>query len=133
MHSLRKNNYSGNFFGKYWLPLILAVIALFYFIFDPMEWGFMPRCVFHQITGLQCMGCGSQRMLHALLHGDIAGAFKANALFTCSLPFILFLLWLEMYKRKYSRLYARVHSIFLIISVGVVLLLWMILRNILGI
>ena len=112
--------------------LIIALL-LFYFLFDPQQSPFMPQCLFHRITGYQCVGCGTQRMLHALLHGDFTAAFRANAFAFCALPAILFLLWLEINRKKYPGLYAGVHSVFFIISVGVALLLWMILRNIFGI
>ena len=115
------------------LLAILFVAVTFYFIFDPLTTPFMPRCVFHEITGLQCMGCGSQRMVHALLHGNIAEAFRANALITVSLPFLFFLVWLEISRKKYPRLYARVYSQTLIWGSGAVLATWFVARNLLSI
>ena len=38
-------------------------------------------CVFHELTGYYCPGCGSGRALRALLHGSFAEAFGYNALF----------------------------------------------------
>lgn len=117
-----------------WIILCaLAAVAVFYFIFDPLESRFMPQCVFYKITGLKCIGCGSQRMAHSLLHGDFVGAFKSNVLAFISLPFILFLIWVEMQRKKRPRLYAKVYSTPLIIVVGVVMALWFILRNLLDI
>lgn len=106
---------------------------LFYFLFDPVKYGWMPQCFFHKFTGLQCMGCGSQRVIHALLHGNISEAFKANALLVVSLPFIMFLLWLELSRSRHPELYARIHSKGLIITVSAILIAWLILRNILSI
>lgn len=117
--------------GWIWIS-VLAAFLLLYFIFDPLESRWMPQCLFHKFTGLQCMGCGSQRVVHHLLHGEVREAFMANALLVCSLPFIIFLVWVEVFREKYPRLYARVHSRSLIITVGVVLALWLILRNLLG-
>jgi hypothetical protein len=34
-----------------------------------------PRCLLKVATGIDCPGCGGTRALHALLHGDVAGAF----------------------------------------------------------
>ena len=117
-----------------WLWLLVAgVVIIFYFIFDPMESKFMPQCIFHRLTGLQCMGCGSQRMIHSLLHGDFAGALKANAFVTLSLPFLLFLLWLEMRREKYPVLYARIFTTHTIWGVAFLLALWMLGRNLLHI
>lgn len=39
-------------------------------------------CVFYELTGLYCPGCGSGRAASALLHGDLAAALGHNALFT---------------------------------------------------
>ena len=113
--------------------IVVAAFAVFYFVFDPMEWRWMPQCVFHRVTGLQCAGCGSQRMLHALLHGDIAGAFRANALVLLSLPAVAFLAWVECERTRRPQLYRKVYSTSLIVSVGVLLGAWMLVRNLLGI
>lgn len=51
---------------------------------------FLLRCAFHQVTSLHCPGCGNTRASHALLHGDVAGAMRQNALFVIALPFLLF-------------------------------------------
>ena len=39
-----------------------------------------PRCPFLLLTGLYCPGCGSQRAVHALLHGQVARAAGLNLL-----------------------------------------------------
>lgn len=44
-----------------------------------------PRCLFRQLTGWQCPGCGSARALHALLHGRPLQAFAFNP----ALPFMV--------------------------------------------
>ncbi len=63
---------------------ILALVLLF--VFDPARFSFFPRCAFHQLTGLNCPGCGGQRALHQLLHGEFVRAFQFNALFIALLP-----------------------------------------------
>ena len=47
---------------------------------------FFPRCTFYAWTGLQCPGCGGLRATHELLHGNVAEAWRLNALFVTSLP-----------------------------------------------
>ena len=52
-----------------------------YFIYDPTDYSFFPKCPLHSTTGIYCPGCGSQRAVHSLLHGDIAGVMGHNLLF----------------------------------------------------
>ena len=117
--------------SKIFILLTLA-LGLFYFFVNPLETKWMPQCIFHKITGLQCMGCGSQRMVHALLHGDLKAAFEANALIFCSIPFLIFLIFIEFNRTRYPRIYSHCHSITVIITVSAILLAWLILRNIFG-
>ena len=65
---------------------LCAVGVLIFFIFDPTKVAIFPPCVFHQVTGLDCPGCGAQRALHQLLHGNIIAAVRLNAMFVLSLP-----------------------------------------------
>ena len=58
----------------------LGASVMVYF-FNPSHYGFYPVCMFHQLTGLNCPGCGGTRSLYALLHGHLQAAFKDNALF----------------------------------------------------
>ncbi|OQA31529.1 MAG: hypothetical protein BWY57_02325 [Betaproteobacteria bacterium ADurb.Bin341] len=61
---------------------------------------FFPPCMFHQLTGLHCPGCGATRALYALLHLDLARALHMNALFILvGLP-VLAILGLEMMQEK---------------------------------
>jgi hypothetical protein len=78
-----------------WLVLVLGAGAVLLILhrFNPVEYGFYPRCELHRLTGLHCPGCGSQRALHALTHGDFAAALRANALLILGAPAAL-LLWL---------------------------------------
>lgn len=49
---------------------------------------FFPKCPLHLLTGLHCPGCGSARALHALAHGDLAGAWSANPLLMALTPLL---------------------------------------------
>ncbi|HEX3889453.1 MAG TPA: DUF2752 domain-containing protein [Verrucomicrobiae bacterium] len=60
----------------------------FVFFFNPSTHGFYPVCAFHQLTGLNCPGCGATRALYALLHGNLALALKDNALFIFTIAFL---------------------------------------------
>ena len=56
-------------------------------------------CVFYELTGLYCPGCGSGRAAQALLRGDLAAAFGHNAL-----AFLLGLPCAGLLLREYLRL-----------------------------
>ncbi len=43
--------------------------------------GWLPPCPFHLMTGYNCPGCGTTRMLESLLSGDMARAFSYNPFF----------------------------------------------------
>ena len=91
------------------LIIILAVAALLvfgfiYYALDPSQSGVFPRCTFLTLTGYKCPGCGSQRAIHALMHGDIAGAFRFNALLLISIPWITLCLYAEAQRTRNPRL-----------------------------
>jgi hypothetical protein len=60
------------------------------FFFNPGTHGFYPVCLFYELTGLNCPGCGSTRSLYALLHGNFRLALKDNALFLLTLAALAF-------------------------------------------
>ena len=63
-----------------------AAAAVVLFVFDPATAWFFPPCLFRALTGHPCPGCGTLRAFHALLHGDVAGALRLNALTVIGLP-----------------------------------------------
>lgn len=65
-----------------------AIVAAVYFFLDPTRVAIFPPCLFHQLTGLDCPGCGAQRALHQLLHGHWIAAIRLNAMFVLSLPLL---------------------------------------------
>ena len=52
----------------------------------------LPKCMFHQLTGLYCPGCGATRALSALLHGDVLVSLHNNLLLVPLLSLIAVLL-----------------------------------------
>lgn len=55
-------------------------------------------CLFHELTGLQCPGCGVTRMILALSRLDPAAAMRANVFLTVTLPYLAALLVYSAYK-----------------------------------
>lgn len=109
---------------------LLISLTMFYFIVDPEMSRIMPQCIFHRLTGLDCPGCGSQRLIHALLHADFRSAWHHNPFLFCLIPVILVYTWLEFFPSKTPRLFRIFHSTAMIVAIGVAIIVWGILRNI---
>lgn len=109
---------------------LLALVAV-YFTLDPSTMRF-PRCPFLVLTGWRCPGCGSQRAVHALLHGDVAAAWRFNAALVAALPVIALLLVAEVRRTRSPRFYLQVNSTSMLIGCAAALLLWWLARNIFG-
>jgi Protein of unknown function (DUF2752) len=72
-----------------WVAVAVA-IATFFYMYNPTEQPqYFAPCLFRNLTGYQCPGCGGQRAVHALLHGHWHEAWHFNALFVALLPLIL--------------------------------------------
>lgn len=109
---------------------VLLVLGFIYYALDPTASAVFPRCTFLSLTGYKCPGCGSQRAIHALLHGDVVGAFRYNALLLVAFPWIALCLYAEGQRIRNPRLYARLNAPLLIWLFLAILLLWWLLRNI---
>lgn len=55
----------------------------------PGEGRLLPPCVFREVTGFHCIGCGITRACHALLHLRFWEAFGQNPLLVVALPLVL--------------------------------------------
>lgn len=108
----------------------VSLLATVYALFDPAKSAWMPKCMFHLATGYDCPGCGSQRALHALLSGDFAGAFHANAFLFLLVPFFLLLAYAEFNPKRHPRLYKVLTSSPAIYSLLILIVAWTIFRNI---
>ena len=75
---------------KYFISTSVAALLLLYYFFDARKESFFPVCPLWKLTGFYCPGCGSQRAVSALLHGDILSAFSYNLLIPFSIPVIVY-------------------------------------------
>lgn len=95
-----------------WTLAVLLVLAAGVYIlvrFDPMQSVVYPKCVFHEITGLYCPGCGAARAFHALLHGRFLEALDFNPLLVVTLPVIIIMVVLELVGWLRNRRYGIFH------------------------
>ena len=112
--------------------ILIGALLMIYYWFDPSEVELFPKCPFYMLTGLKCPGCGSQRAIHSLLHLDFIGAIRYNLLLVLFMPFISVLSYAEFMKTKHPDFYVRIHSVSIILSVLFIVILWWIVRNIIG-
>ncbi|HEY7348611.1 MAG TPA: DUF2752 domain-containing protein [Ktedonobacterales bacterium] len=78
------------------LPLLLILV--------PTPWLERRRslCLFKNLTGRPCPGCGMTRAISSAAHGDFKQAFRHNKLVIIVLP-ILSYEWLQSLTRAYRR------------------------------
>lgn len=57
---------------------VVVLLVVLYFIFDPSQYGWFPKCLIYWATGYECPACGVQRMAHSLLHLDFEAALFYN-------------------------------------------------------
>ena len=69
--------------------ILLAMVVPIYYWFDPSQYDFMPKCLFKTFLHIECPGCGFQRALHALLHGDIQASLAFNPFLIISIPILI--------------------------------------------
>lgn len=67
---------------------IILLIGVAYLIFVRCT-GIGIPCLFYEITGLKCVGCGISRMLVSLSRLDFVTAFQYNSFLFITGPFIL--------------------------------------------
>ena len=121
---------------KWWIIGAVAVIVMagiaIYSTFDPSTVRFFPRCTFLTLTGLKCPGCGTQRAIHALLHGNFLEAVRFNAMMVASVPLLALYGYAEIVRKSKPRFYNKVNSTPIILTIFVLVVLWWILRNVFG-
>lgn len=113
--------------------MVAVALVAVYFFFDPGSARWMPRCLFHELTGWQCPGCGAQRALHALLHGRLAEAWGYNPFIFIIVPLAVALGLIEAFRDRVPRLYKAVYRPATFIAVLAALIGWTIARNLLNI
>ncbi len=117
---------------KYLGALLAAGLLVVYFFLDPAQ-HFFPKCPFLWLTGWKCAGCGAQRAVHYLLHGDILEAFRVNFLFVLAFPYVLFGLILEYtawgqkqigIRRRWYGYWATLVALFAVLIFGIARNVW---------
>lgn len=106
----------------------VVAIALLFFFVDARTHAF-PKCPFYSVFHLHCPGCGSQRALSALLHGNVFFALHENALMLLFLPLLLYSALINM--RSNGKQKALIfYNLFFVRFVLIAVILFWLLRNI---
>ena len=111
---------------------VLLLLILIGYFFLNKKTGFYIPCIFHEITGLKCPGCGITHLLFELLKLNIHEAFISNPLVFIYMPFIIvyfiYLDYLYIYEKK-DKILKKIPNYVWIILI-IITLLYGILRNI---
>ncbi|GEM_PF-73873 len=107
--------------GVSFSTFILFTCGVFIVFINPSLQLFTPRCIFREITGFYCAGCGMTTGFYSLLKGDFTGAFERNLLIVTLFPLALFYITMRRiifyYIGKYKYSYDKVIIILFILSV----------------
>jgi hypothetical protein len=113
------------------IAIVFGGFFMLYFSYNPSHSSFFIPCPLHYITGFYCPGCGSQRAIHLLLHGDFIGAFRFNPLMVLTLPILIYGLgitisnWIFGTKYRFMLFYS---NLFIFGYFGLAIIYW-VLRN----
>ena len=116
--------------SKVKIAIVLFLLFLLYYFLNQRYYFSIP-CLFHEITGLYCPGCGITRLLFSLLQLDFLNAFKSNplifVLIVLYIGYLLLKIVLKITKNKEITIPNYVYYILLVIVI-----LFGVVRNIPG-
>jgi Protein of unknown function (DUF2752) len=85
-----------------------------------------PVCPFRLLTGWNCPACGGLRMVHDVLHGDLAAAISDNVFLLVGIPALVG--WILLRRRSGKSLLLPPAAVTLVIAS----LAWTVVRNLPG-
>lgn len=104
--------------------LVCGAILAAYYVFTQLT-GLSLPCVFFEITGLKCPGCGLTAMCTALAHFRFAEAFRANPLMFCLAPLLCITLAVKLiFDPKWLDTKSKPYNIAAWTLLGIVIVYW---------
>ena len=114
--------------------LILLLIFVTYYIINKYTGIYIP-CMFHEITGYKCPGCGITHLLFDLVNFRFVEAFKDNPLLFIYLPFVIayyiYMTYLYIYNKK-DKIIVKIPNYVWGILIAITII-YGVVRNIIGI
>ena len=107
---------------------IILLFSLITFLYLNYNFSFFIPCIFHELTGFLCPGCGITRMFISIIILDFYQAFRYNPLVFVLLPFFLIygtIYYINWIQDKKFHINKKIWYFLLIIAI-----IFMILRNI---
>ncbi len=116
------------------LFLLLLGICILYNC-DPIQYKVMPKCPTKTLIGLSCPGCGIQRAIHEMLHGNMIEAIKYNYYLIISGPYALLfcLVWMMPKKAFSQQIKTMIENKYVVNSFVASFVVWFMIRNVLNI
>ncbi|MBE6267712.1 MAG: DUF2752 domain-containing protein [Bacteroidales bacterium] len=109
----------------------LAIVLTIYVISDPETNAWFPKCLFFNLTGLQCPSCGTQRALHSVLNGEFVKAFHYNPFLAFAIPYFSGIIYAKCFNGKIAETLEKfLLNRYSIYSYIAIYFLWGITRNI---
>lgn len=99
---------------------LFFLFVLYYVLYQAFSLHFF--CLFHQLTGFYCPGCGVTRMGFSLLEGNVYQAFRYNPL--VFLLLLLYLIYFLFWQKKYPVIPSKI-----LYSIILILIFYGVLRN----
>ncbi len=116
------------------IGIVAMSMAIIYYVIDPMTCEWMPQCIFYRLTGFKCPGCGLQRAIHAVLHGNLSDAVIHNLFLPVSLPYLFAVCWSSIAVLPLSSTVKRIAFNRNAVRIYILMFFsWWIIRNLLGI
>lgn len=118
----------------YAFPVIVLFLCVTYYFVNPSSTSHLIQCPWRMCTGTLCPACGSQRALHAIMHGHLLEALRYNYFFVISIPYALVAVLVSWYNVNHSLDWLKRLAFhpYVLYAYIVAFMAWWILRNLLG-
>lgn len=111
--------------NKQYIFLIIVVILMAILL---IHGKIAIACVFYEITGLYCPGCGITRSILSLIDGDIYQAFRYNPIIFIDIPLIIITSIIDFIYKDNKKVKKVTNAIYIMLLI--ITLVFGVLRNI---